>query len=45
MRAKTAPLERAICAAQNRLAGERVQQIVMARAGLVRAGQNCVDNA
>jgi hypothetical protein len=45
VRAETAPLERAICAAQNRLAGERVQQIVVARARLVRAGHDCVDNA
>jgi hypothetical protein len=43
--AETAAVERSICAAQNGLAGEGVQQVVVAGAGLVRAGQNCIDDA
>jgi hypothetical protein len=44
VRAKTVRCERAICAAQDRVGGEGVQQVVVAGAGLVRAGQNCVDD-
>jgi hypothetical protein len=43
MRAKAIGVEHAIRAAQDALAGERVQQVVVARTGLVRAGQDCVD--
>jgi hypothetical protein len=45
VRAKTVRVERAIRAAQDRFVGERVQQVVVAGAGLMRAGQNCVDDA
>jgi hypothetical protein len=45
VRAKAAGVQRSICAAQNALAGKCVQQIVVTRARLVRAGQNRVDDA
>src|SRR5687767_14562411 len=45
VRAKTVRVERSICAAQDRFVGERVQQVVVAGARLVRAGENCVDDA
>ena len=43
--AEAAGVERAIRAAQDALVGKRVQQLVVARARLVRAGQNRVDDA
>jgi hypothetical protein len=45
VRAKPARVERAIRAAQKRRGCERVQQVVVARTRLVRAGQDRIDDA
>ena len=45
MRAETALVERLIRASQSRVIGESAQQIVVARARLVSAGQDCIDDA
>ena len=45
MRAKAVCVERAICAAQAGRVRERVEQSVVTRARLVRAGQNRIDDA
>src|SRR4051812_22540860 len=45
VRSKTAVAQRAIRAAERGLLGECTQQLVVARAGLMSAGQNRIDDA
>ena len=45
MRAKAAGVQHAIRAAQDALAGERVEQVIVAGSRLVRAGKNRIDDA